>query len=60
MSFWSATRWRQHLVLALPTGRAVLLLEEPAGWALPVLEMNATHPGDAEMIASSCLSSYGG
>jgi hypothetical protein len=43
MSFWSATRWRQHLVLAHPTDRAVLLLEESAGWALPVLEMNAAH-----------------
>ena len=52
MSFWSATRWRQHLVLAHPTDRAVLLLEGSAGWALPVLEMDPGHPGDAEMIAS--------
>lgn len=51
MSFWSATRCRQHLVLAHPTDRAVLLVEGSAGWELPVLEMDPSHPGDAEAIA---------
>ena len=59
MSFWSATRWRQHLVLAHPTDRAVLLLEESAGWALPVLEMDVGHPGDAEMIAGGVRQRFG-
>jgi hypothetical protein len=59
MSFWSATRWRQHLVLAHPTDRAVLLREESPGWALPVLEMNAAHPGDAAMIASGVRERFG-
>ena len=59
MSFWSATRCRQHLVLAHPTDRAVLLLEGSAGWALPVLEMDAGHPGDAEMIARGMRERFG-
>jgi hypothetical protein len=59
MSFWSATRWRQHLVLAHPMDRAVLLLEGPAGWALPVLETDAGHPGDAVMIVRGMRERFG-
>lgn len=59
MSFWTTRRWRQHLVLAHPTDRAVLLLEGSAGWALPVLEMDAGHPGDAAMIVSGVRERFG-
>jgi hypothetical protein len=59
MSFWSATRWRHHLVLPDPTDRAVLLLEGPGGWALPMLETDPGHPGDATMVTDGMRERFG-
>jgi hypothetical protein len=51
MSFWSATRCRFHIALRHPTDRAVLLVDDRPGWALPVVEAEPGHPGDFRAIA---------
>ncbi len=58
MSFWSAKYWRQHLVLAHPAHRAVLLQEGPSGWALPLVEMEAGHPGDVAKLVQGVRDAF--
>jgi hypothetical protein len=59
MSFWSATRCLYHVVLRNPVERAVFMVDEPTGWALPVVEAEPGHPGDFRVITRAMRDRFG-
>src|SRR5438270_9130165 len=59
MSFWSATRWRQHVALQHAADPAVMLVETPAGWELPIIEAEPSHPGDLKALVTGMRERFG-
>src|SRR2546422_322435 len=59
MSFWSATRWRQHVALQHAADSAVMLVETSAGWELPVIEAEPSHPGDLTTLTAAMRERFG-